>query len=110
MTNDETDVNKYNNGEWHGWNGGDCPVHPNSEVYVMFNSGEVARGFNADEWDWSHNISTKLVAFRVTKPYVESKEPREFWITSGTLGYVHVKTEKPSDMYGYIHVKEVLED
>ena len=29
----------YNDGKWHGWNGGECPVHPESELKVWFQSG-----------------------------------------------------------------------
>ena len=110
MTDDETDVNKYNNGGWHGWGGGGkCPVHPDSEVKTCHLAlGEPTTNilsYKASDQGWEN-----VVAFCVTKPYVKPKEPREFWITSGTLGYIHVKAKKPSDMYGYIHVKEVLDD
>ena len=26
------DMTGYNDGKWHGWNGGECPVHPKSRV------------------------------------------------------------------------------
>lgn len=29
-------MTNYNDGKWHGWNGGKCPVHPESIVQVQF--------------------------------------------------------------------------
>lgn len=31
----------YNDGKIHGWNGGDCPVHPETEVLVWLRNGEI---------------------------------------------------------------------
>jgi hypothetical protein len=101
----------YNDGKWHRWAGGDRPVHPNTLVYATYidqddgviTDSRYARNYH---WDSGHG---PIVAFRVTKEYVEPpKEPREFWIYHGITS--DVKTEKPSDMYGYIHVREVLTD
>ena len=67
-------MTNYNDGNWHGWNGGECPVHPESVVDVKFNDGEEYIGHHAEDWDW-HSNEAKIIAFCVTKPYVE---PREF--------------------------------
>lgn len=76
----------YNDGKWHGWNGGKCPVHPESVVdYIWFDEGDEAelcgttKGRRADDAvGWC-----QVVKFRVTK---EHKEPREFWVTpNGTV-------------------------
>jgi hypothetical protein len=93
----------YNNGNWHPWTGGDCPVHPDSIVDVMFHDGHIAIGLDADEWDWSLDICTNIVAFKVTKEF--KAEPREFWIN--TFSY-STRRNKPEDMDGWIHVREVL--
>jgi hypothetical protein len=94
----------YNNGNWHPWTGGDCPVHPDSKVDVMFSNGETCSGNDADQWDWSLDICTNIVAFKVTKEF--RAEPREFWIN---LPHCKVRYERPDDIHNYIHVREVLE-
>lgn len=67
-------MTNYNDGQIHGWNGGDCPVHPETMVkYWMRKGGSecVARCIN-----WNHN-KTKgdIIAFRVVKEYVEPARP-----------------------------------
>ena len=95
----------YNDGKWHGWNGGECPVHPKTKVYGMEPRNICWHTF-AEDCDWGSFRG----AFRVTK---EHKEPREFWIarvaddgSDCLLGF------KPADEGYYdtiIHVREVLE-
>ena len=29
-------MTNYNDGKWHGWNGGECPVHPKSMVDAVW--------------------------------------------------------------------------
>lgn len=78
----------YNDGKWHGWNGGECPVHPESEVET---SWRIYRGGFRDGHDyskacniaWEGNEHGSIIAFRVTKPYVEPKKPREVWADDG---------------------------
>ncbi len=96
-------ITNYNDGDWHPWTGGSNPVHPDSTVDVMFHDGSLASELDADEWDWGLGNSSTIVAFRVTK---ECKVgPREFWIC---LPHCKIMYEEPHDLYGYIHVKEVL--
>lgn len=76
----------YNDGLWHGWNGGECPVHPKSSVEAVFRS-QVTPPFScsirpAASWDWSAPASF-VVAFRVIKPY---REPRVWWIVLTCYG------------------------
>jgi len=99
----------YNDGKWHGWNGGKCPVNPKSNVEIVTRNG----GFNADDaetfyWHRPDSYGNPIVAFRVIKQY---KEPREFWI-SHIGGLVFNQFEhRPETAYGMplIHVREVLE-
>ena len=88
----------YNDGKWHGWNGGECPVHPESLVDVLHSANGILDERKAGITAWD---SEYLIAFRVTKPY---KEPREFWI----LEEGYVCTQKPKST-GWIHVREVIE-
>lgn len=90
----------YNDGKWHGWNGGECPVHPESKVEVVLYGASPADWDFAGQYYWKHNsaISTdSIVAFRVTKPYVEPRKPQEFWVNvyeDGSLGCWHGTKEK----------------
>ena len=67
----------YNDGNWHGWNGGECPVHPKTVVEAIFDDGSGS-GYPGPAdcyiWDRWHPI-----AFRVVKPY---REPREGWVAA----------------------------
>jgi hypothetical protein len=108
----EPQVN-YNDGNWHRWYGAtaDGPVHESSTVQVrLFNPADEYGDMTdlASEWWWEQPCDSPILAFRVTKEYVALVEPREFWIQSVGNGLADVKTEKPSDMYGYIHVREVI--
>lgn len=93
-------MTNYNDGKWHGWNGGKCPVHPETVVEVRSWAG-CARTVNAKSiQSWGDDgAQSQPVAFRVIK---EHREPREWWILHGKI-------------YGYncdqsaIHVREVLE-
>lgn len=88
----------YNDGEWHEWSGGECPVHPKSiiegywhkgakDLYApaTFNIGE-AGGFtfpHVEGWE-------KLKLFRVVKEY---KRPREY---SGRVWAYHYTNLAPT--------------
>lgn len=97
------DKPNYNDGNWHAWEGGECPVHPESEIQaVRGNSREAtvvtwkAKEFQEQSWLYD-GMSYSIIAFRVI-----SVAPRRFWINlvSGTAS-TH---EKP----GMIEVVEVL--
>lgn len=109
-----TDTN-YNDGEWHGWNGGECPVHPKTEVEVALVSAtgtaearRVARP--AGDIMWGIEPLT-VVAFRVTK---EHKKPREWWI----CGDRHFDSQMSAHSFFAtypekgcpVHVREVIGD
>ena len=74
-------MTNYNDGEWHGWNGGECPVHPKSKVEAVWhdprqNSAGVtgprqAKVDNEPTLAWAH-----VVKFRVVQEY---HDPQEWW-------------------------------
>lgn len=80
----------YTDGKWHGWSGGECPVHPKTiiECYVEVLSKE----FYGDYIQVYHKTSAAenlfnkeavfVKVFRVLKPYVE---PREWWVSCEKL-------------------------
>ena len=61
---------------WYGWNGGECPVHP--ETVVEIGTGSEQLEDRADEFSWSHDgDSGDIIAFRITKLHVE---PKVIWV------------------------------
>ena len=66
-------MTNYNDGKWHGWDGGDCPVHPESvieAVYILHQSGSDTMLFNnaAREKHWASPCLFRVIA--------ENREPR----------------------------------
>lgn len=78
-------MTNYNDGEWHIWNGGKCPVHPKTRVKIqMANESRVMTdgnsGREAGDLDWRGRDmlpTSAVTAFCVVKEY---REPREFLI------------------------------
>lgn len=94
----------YNDGKWHGWNGGECPVHPKSELEAVCVS-TMPGGYGRVTWrhagdmTWDSETSA-IIAFRVVK---EHRKPREWWVDPSTdMAYDYPST-------GWMHVREVLE-
>ena len=73
-------MTNYNDGKWHGWNGGECPVHLESIVQVSTPEGWYTE--RAGNWDWDYK-ETPISAFRVVKEY---REPREVWVNEYLCG------------------------
>lgn len=74
-------MTNYNDGEWHGHNGGECPVHPKTEVEYIWkcegNVGRHKRIAGEDESQVSPAWENQVIAFRVIREHVE---PREVWM------------------------------
>ena len=88
-------MNNYNDRKIHGWNGDECPVHPKSEVRVWVRCGVSDTG-NAGDFSWDHKKQlTDIIAFQVTKPYVE---PKVVWVNEyhhgGGLAYISEEEAK----------------
>ena len=80
-------TNTYNDGKWHGWNGGECPVHSDTVVdylWVYKHKGEPRSNLVTNQPAgcllFEGNEHGDLVAFRVVKEY---KEPREVYQACG---------------------------
>ena len=74
-------------GEWQGWNGGVCPVHPLATVgYVM--RAEQAGPDSADQLNWEHSGDAwDIIAYRIVEEYKAQepeKEARDVWMRVGT--------------------------
>ena len=94
----------YNDGNWHGWNGGECPVHPKSMVEFV-NTHAVTDKRKAELITFDDPL-----LFRVVK---EHREPREWWIVDTKSGPWAFNTAREAKA-AYpgctpIHVKEVTE-
>lgn len=97
-------------GKWIGWNGGECPVHPETVVEVALTDGPPYES-TAEEWFWDAG-RTRIVAYRVIKRYVEPKVAREFWLLGGSICLNREAAER-RNIRGHdgeiIHVREVIE-
>ena len=79
----------YNDGKIHGWNGGDCPVHPLTIVKLYFKRHTASNSeFVANVVGWlHHDESDDIVAFQVVKEY---KEPMVIWVNIYKNGFSSV--------------------
>lgn len=96
----------YRDGKIHGWNGGECPVHPKDEVDVWLTDG-LHEGMTASEWDWKEETDP-VAAFRVTKAY---REPREVWINEYPhqgLRDRHYETKDAAESNGLAGARPIL--
>jgi len=76
-------MNDYNDGKIHVWNGGECPVHPKSEVMVYFHDGLLHWGV-AGSLSWKHsNRDSDIIKLQVVEPYVE---PKAIWVNEYANG------------------------
>jgi len=95
-------MTNYNDGRWWGWNGGECPVHPQSEVEIWDATSKQNLVIPAEAVHWPFRG-----AFRVIR---EHREPRE-WVVKPQTGAIH---SSPPPVYvpwerGFIRVREVIE-
>lgn len=89
-------MTNYNDGKIHGWNGGNCPVHPETEVEYWIRDGGPDT-IKAEWLWWSHETSgSDVIAFRVVKEYVE---PKVIWVNEYTDGE-HMAFETEADARG----------
>lgn len=97
-------MSNYNDGKWHGWDGGECPVHTESVIEYLWNGSSGVhheKNIKAGECLSAFTTTGKyyMIAFRIIR---EHRESREWWILHGKI-------------YGYncdpsaIHVREVIE-
>ena len=111
-------MTNYNDGEWHLWNGGECPVHPKSVVDAVWHDPRMGSAGMSGPREAIENPGPYLawahvVKFRVVKEY---REPREFWVNvyADEMWAAHASKSDAdkaaaSDRVECIHVREVLE-
>ena len=96
-------MTNYNDGKWHEWSGGECPVHPKTVVDFVTDDGIIS-SWTARMAKWDYK-PVPIRAFRVIKEY---KEPREFWVGTDN-GYHTIQSYEPRRPHNFIYVREVLE-
>lgn len=86
-------MTNYNDGQIHGWNGGECPVHPETVVkYWLRDHRPSSEPQDANTLSWSHkDKSWDIIAFQVVKAYVE---PKVIWVNEYADGPVAFNTER----------------
>lgn len=83
------DAPNYNDGNWWGWNGGECPVDPDAKVECACANGPngapiadlslMKRKAWSFDWDGSpSDNSLAVIAFRVVKP--APPQPRTIYL------------------------------
>ena len=102
----------YNDGNWHAWNGGECPVHPETIVDVICKDYNKPCECKAKTKGWWARHYNPIIAFRVVTEY---RKPREFWIAGEHWFMSKEKAEEWDRHYSstcgeIIHVVEKLED
>lgn len=86
--------------EWKGWNGGLCPVHPDTIVEVAFSKTGTATS-KASAWNWSDKTDP-IVAYRVIGVAV----PRKVWVKIFPSGDHNIRFEFPGIGMGYTKFTE----
>lgn len=84
-------MTNYNDGTIHGWNGGDCPVHPETVVEYWMREGGNSE-CKAGKLRWKHTENSgDIIAFRVIKQHVE---PKVIWVNEYPAGNASYKSEE----------------
>ena len=104
-----TQSEKYTKGQWYGWNGGECPVHPRTTVAVVTatstggfvnideNFVHIYKSRLAGDLIWSRDDETSIIAFRVVKHHVE---PRVIWVNEyDGYGWLAHKTKEEAILF-----------
>ena len=90
-------MSDYNNGQIHGWNGGECPVHPETVVKFWTRDGRSFSEGTAKCLRWSNlSENSDIIAFQVVKQHVE---PKVIWVNEYVDGPVAFNTERSARNY-----------
>ena len=105
----------YNDGKIHGWNGGECPVHPETVVLSWCKGGGCDK-LTAKGLRWFHKDNGgDIAAFQVIKVF---KDPKTIWVNEWDDGSYFVyenkdDAKKNKDRYtirNAVKYQEVIED
>ena len=48
-------MSEYVTGQIYGWNGGECPVHPDTKITAWFRGVGCLIDYKADHLQWAHD-------------------------------------------------------
>jgi len=99
MSDYKHEVQDYNNGQIYGWNGGECPVHPETVVKFWMREDRIHLDNKAlaKELTWKHEDEDwDIIAFQVVNAYVE---PKVIWVNEYVNGPVAFNTERSARSY-----------
>jgi hypothetical protein len=99
---------------WYGWNGGECPVHPETTIEAITVADKDPTFRLTGRAGGHHWGSGYIIAFRIIKLYREPRKAREWWIASSPNFFGHVAfgtyaEANKTSAHEIIHVREVLE-
>lgn len=102
-------MTNYNDGNWWGWNGGECPVHPKTRVEVVYYEDAIPDPVWLDQdaagdFNWQ---SDTIIAFRVTR---EHREPREWWVNVFDDDTISCFPNAYKERIAQVKVREVLDE
>lgn len=94
-------MTEYVTGQIYGWNGGKCPVHPDTQVNVWFRGQGPEFSVKADYFAWKHcdtsfQSNGDIVCFQVITPYAE---PKVIWVNEYADGRVSGSTSEEEVKY-----------
>jgi hypothetical protein len=92
-------MNDYNDGKIYGWNGGKCPVHPNTLIKIFYRGILSSLDYKAKNVYWGHcGGCGDIVAFQVVKEH-KCTEPLVVWANmyDNGSGYVYKSEEEAND-------------
>jgi hypothetical protein len=88
---------KYETDVIYGWNGGECPVHPETEVRAWRRGLGLPICWQAKLITWRHAYGdADIIAFQVVKPYIE---PKVIWVNEYLDGPSAFNTERSARSY-----------
>ena len=95
-------MTEYVTGQIYGWNGGECPVHPETKIKIWTRNALVCSGVDTDagSCSWKHiNAGSDIVCFKVITPYAE---PKVIWVNEWPDGaVVGYSSEEEAKLWGY---------
>ena len=94
-------MTEYVTGQIYGWNGGECPVHPETKIKIWTRNALLCSGVNADvpRCEWKHKQNGHdIIAFQVITPYAE---PETVWVNEFLNGAMECfRSEAEAKQYG----------
>jgi hypothetical protein len=103
---------------WYGYNGNEIPVHPDTMVAAVTEHAGTFGLVRAGDVRWTRaGEPDDIIAFCITRLYVEPRKAREWWVldfNTGAQSFVAVaglNAVEEADPFGnatLVHVREVL--